>query len=322
MKDLIIITAFCPDQKKQTLLDNLLNFFQNYKNIFDIMVVSHTPLDLEKQKKCDYVIFDKENLLLYDDEIRPKIFFENESFVVCSNHVSKFSTSFTVLKLESMGVAIAKVLGYQKIHKIEYDTELLSVSELLNNSKLLESNDVVFYTNEGKKDKFMVGNLWSATIDSLPYFYYKYEKKEVLEILYDNKDLSPEWLVKKFFLKKKYLIKNSNKLIDLGVKLGLSHDDEVNDRGLFIVPIIHDENGDLFIFTYNNKNIKLKINILYDSDFFEYEVHPQNWNLKLLDKSDNFKSLSIWVNEQNTINLNSDQINKSEFRRHNFLKKK
>ena len=63
MKDLILITAYCPDDYRENLLRNLVNSLNSY-DLFDVMVISHTPIPLDIQKKVDLVIYDKKNEIL------------------------------------------------------------------------------------------------------------------------------------------------------------------------------------------------------------------------------------------------------------------
>ena len=43
MKDLILITAYCPDDYRENKLRNLVNSLNLHSQLFDLMVVSHTP---------------------------------------------------------------------------------------------------------------------------------------------------------------------------------------------------------------------------------------------------------------------------------------
>ena len=67
MKDLIMITAYCPDDTRENILRNLVTSLEKHKNIFDVMIVSHTPIPLDIQKKVDVSLFDKKNEILTDN---------------------------------------------------------------------------------------------------------------------------------------------------------------------------------------------------------------------------------------------------------------
>lgn len=320
MKDLILVTAFCDTEQKNAELYNLLSFLNCYGSIFDIMISSHTPLDIEIQKKCDYVIFDKENLLLFDERIRAKLFFKTENFTVNSNYVSLFNTSYAVLKLEAIGASLANSLGYEKIHKIEYDTNISSIKELIHNSKLLDEFDTVCYTDGGIETNFMSGSIWSSKILKLPEFYLKYKKNEVLDIIYQN-ELSAEWLIKKYFINNNSFYKNSQELINQGIEIALSHKNLNIIRNNWVVPVFNKEQeNDLSLFSYNNKNENLKISGIYD-EFFEFELKPATWNLKKIGNLTSKNNLNIWINNQNTLNIDFGEIDIDNFKLYNNLSK-
>jgi hypothetical protein len=46
MKDLILITAYCPDEHRENILRNLVNSLLRFEDTFDTLVVSHTPIPL------------------------------------------------------------------------------------------------------------------------------------------------------------------------------------------------------------------------------------------------------------------------------------
>ena len=61
MKDLILITAYCPDEYRENILRNLVNSFTRFKNTFDVLIVSHTPIPLDIQNKVNYCSYDIKN---------------------------------------------------------------------------------------------------------------------------------------------------------------------------------------------------------------------------------------------------------------------
>jgi len=64
VKDLICITAHCPNAEKRKILLDLVLGLQPIRDDFDIMVVSHTPITFDVQEKVDWAIYDKDNELL------------------------------------------------------------------------------------------------------------------------------------------------------------------------------------------------------------------------------------------------------------------
>ena len=63
-KDLILITAYTPDDIRKKYLENLLSSIDSNK--FDILISSHSNISEKAFNMCDYFIYNKENIILYD----------------------------------------------------------------------------------------------------------------------------------------------------------------------------------------------------------------------------------------------------------------
>ena len=65
-ESIIMVSAYCDTFEKEQLLRNLINKLQDIRDIFDIMIVSHTIIPNDISKLCDMVFYDKKNELLTD----------------------------------------------------------------------------------------------------------------------------------------------------------------------------------------------------------------------------------------------------------------
>jgi hypothetical protein len=63
-KDLILITSFTPDQRRQQILRDLVYGIDN--ELFDIMVSSHSVVPLDISEKVDYLVYEKNNDIDFD----------------------------------------------------------------------------------------------------------------------------------------------------------------------------------------------------------------------------------------------------------------
>ena len=61
MKDIILITAYCPKIEQKEILIKLLQNLNTIRDKYDIMITSHTILDSYFLEYCDYFYFDKKN---------------------------------------------------------------------------------------------------------------------------------------------------------------------------------------------------------------------------------------------------------------------
>ena len=128
MKDLILITAYCPDDYRENLLRNLVAFLEDKP--FDVMIVSHTTIPLDIQKKVNIVLYDKKNEILTDwDMLNQPWFNPMNDRRIQSSFLSKKNTHLAIWRMMILGFSTAKNLGYTKLHHIEYDCEINSMDE-------------------------------------------------------------------------------------------------------------------------------------------------------------------------------------------------
>jgi hypothetical protein len=315
MKDLILVTAFCPTKEKEDKLRDFLSFIRNYDNLFDVMVSSHSNLSSDIVDMCDYYIFDKENLLLTDDEYRQSMWFTNSIFSIKSNYVMSFSTSYAVLKLTSLGIIMANSLGYKKIHKLEYDTKITSIIEFTKNSNLLNQNDVILYSKNGSMNETMVGSLWSANIDKLPKIYFSYIKKDVFEFLQKKQGNALEREIQNKFSQMKYVCKNINDLKYNGIEVDLFR------RGFWAVPIYDSRNNKIIFFTYNDsKKENLDVILKFSDNIRNIKLTKQNeWNVSILNDFEKINLLTVWVDNKMVLDIDFSKINIDSFKKSNHI---
>jgi hypothetical protein len=53
-KELILITTYCPNKEKKEILFDFLKQLQKFRDKYDILVSSHTPLDTHFFDYFDY----------------------------------------------------------------------------------------------------------------------------------------------------------------------------------------------------------------------------------------------------------------------------
>ena len=68
MKDLILIPTYAPDNQRKEILRNFVKSIN--KDIFDIMVVSHSSIPTDIIENTDYSIYDSKNILLTDTKYK------------------------------------------------------------------------------------------------------------------------------------------------------------------------------------------------------------------------------------------------------------
>jgi hypothetical protein len=165
-KDLILITSYCPTNEKKEILLTLLKGLQKYRNEYDILLSSHVKLDPFFFDYFDYFYFDKNNQILTDIEYRQNGWFVPfENYVIWSNYITPGNTMKAIWDMVIPSISIAKSLNYEKIHYLEYDSEVITDGELKDNSKLLETYDYVIY--RGKDTHKLIGAFFSFKTNSV-----------------------------------------------------------------------------------------------------------------------------------------------------------
>ena len=77
MKDLISVFAYCPDNFRKKILQDLLNQLQPIRDRFEIIVVAHSPISELSQDLVDHFYYDSCNKLLTDFDVRKKHWYSN-----------------------------------------------------------------------------------------------------------------------------------------------------------------------------------------------------------------------------------------------------
>ena len=169
MKDLIMISSYCNTKEKEEVLRNLVSQVNGQKDKFDLMIVSHSVVPDDISNKCDLVLYDKKNELLYDWDLRCKPWFNpGNTRQIMSIFTGFFNTHLAIWRMLILGNSVAKNIGYKKVHHIEYDSSINDFSEILDNSKLLNDYDCVTYTKtKNTVDPILFGTYQAYRLDTL-----------------------------------------------------------------------------------------------------------------------------------------------------------
>ena len=146
-EEVVAIGAYCPDKKRQDVLETLLiNLKLNYPQA-DLLVYSRSLLPSSIIKLADKVIIDNNNPILHDPEFKSILWWEGDDFIAHSssyNHRGNTHLSSTYNFFNSWNYC--KYLGYSKIYYIEYDVKIKNYSIFDEAKSLLKSYDAVIYS--------------------------------------------------------------------------------------------------------------------------------------------------------------------------------
>ncbi len=158
---IIIILSHANDEYKKHVLKECLKNLNG-----ETLLSTNYPVDLETQKMCDWVIYDKKNEIIKKENYEKyNLYFDD----------CEFDHGYSVYSLIRNGIRFANSIGKKKVHIVNYDY-ILDVSEFETNDFLLDNFEFIPYKNkEVSGDKSYSGAIISGKIDSFLKFssYYK-----------------------------------------------------------------------------------------------------------------------------------------------------
>ena len=314
-KDLILITAYCDNSEKLNLLRNLVTFFKK-SDKYDTLVSSHSVLPEDIVKECDYFFYDSKNILLEDYDLRSAAWFDPDGQgPINSIFTGFYNTHLAVWRLIIFGNQIAKNLGYNKIHHIEYDTEVIKTNEIDENSELLNSYDVITYNiSDHGHQELLLGSYQSYNVNKIPKDLIEYNEDRILNTIRNSLMKSPEVFLKSFlhentkFLEKKIYERKIN-----GIFFGISNNDP--NHPAWCVPYYDNKTDKLFFIVWNMEGINENINVrlIYNKEKIVNieDVKTKSWRLIELGNYNNSQELVVILNNKIRNIYNFDLIRES-----------
>jgi len=295
MKDLILITTYCPDDYRENILRDLVDSLQS--SPFDVMIVSHTPIPLDIQKKVNFVWYDEKNEILTDwDLINQPWFNPGNDRRIQSGLLSKKNTHLAIWRMQILGNSIAKSLGYNKVHKIEYDCVINNFDEFLENSILLNTNSCVSYTkSKDTVDDILFGSCISYNLNDLHPDFLVLNEEKIKNKIRNSKSKSPEGIAKELYHHKGDAIVKSKSLLDIkGNSFGIIDGQMENNFIPWGVPFydkLTNEIGFIIWNTQNQKGVKHQI-IINNNKIFNLPITGYNgWRMEFLGSLDSIENI-------------------------------
>ena len=319
MKDLILISNYSDTPEKLDVLRNLVNQISQQKDFFDLLLVSHTTIPQDIQNKCNYVIYDSKNELLYDWDLRSTPWFNpgNEREII-SIFTGYYNTHLAIWRMVILGNSFAQNLGYNKVHHIEYDTSINDFSELIENSQLLDTHNSIYYVkSEDTVDNILFGSYWAYRLDTLPKDLLVLNEDNIKSQIKNHPSKNPE-IMTQFLLEASgnYKVKSKSKL-DKNNNFGLTHSSLATNHTAWCLPYYDELNSKLGFIVWNMEytNGDINIKLIYNQDqLINIGIIKSNqWRLIEIDDFNNAQSLIVLSNNKirNTFDFTT---NKEEFK--------
>jgi hypothetical protein len=213
------------------------------------------------------------------------------------------STFLAIYNLLFIGCSIAKILGYELIHYVEYDAEFNSCEIIDYASQVIQEGHDAMIISETDFD--MNGGFFSFDLRKYNYSDFEYDEK----VLLDNfkRFIFPENFTRNFFLKNKKL-----KVIDYfrAKEIGYNNTKHIrtkHDRP-FVFPFA--SQGKFFIVHDNRSKIVEKLVVIVNDGFiFSKETNPYFFNITPIGLIDSVNKITIIVNDviEKIYDLSSDE---------------
>lgn len=147
MKELCLIAAYTPDFERQDVLRQLVCKLKDGGK--KILLISHSQTPPDIIERVDYHFYDSENEFLTDNKY--KVWYGssiNEDMIVSQDVVKYSAALLPCTRNLWFGLQMGKMLGYDCVHYIEYDTEILDINVINDNTALMSDYDGVYYTDD------------------------------------------------------------------------------------------------------------------------------------------------------------------------------
>ena len=288
MKDLIFVTAYCPTEEQEAALEKCIDSVLECGK--HILLISHTHIPIHIQKKCQYYVYDYNNDVVDDYNLMGYYhFFFDDNKVINSRFFIKNFYGFAIYRMFSIASQIAINFGYQNIHHIEYDCELIDKNLIHENSEYLKEYDSVICTDSGDENGWLYGAFKSFKVSSLPDKFKNYDRDYIESEMRKIEPTHLEFLTKKLFIDSgKPLFKNE----PTSDRFRKNTVDE--HRGLHHTLYYNPEDGTLNIFYRSVKNSSEEIVVIVNKTrVINLTTKPYHWHIRPLGVFDEINHVRV-----------------------------
>jgi uncharacterized protein YqkB len=287
MKDLIFVTAYCKTEEQETLLEKCVDSV--IKSGKHIALISHSHVPIHIQKRCNYYFYDYLNDISDDYRLLALKYFSFENNMIQSIFFEKYFYGFAIYRMFSIASQIAINFGYQNIHHIEYDCELLDVNLINEHSKLLETHDSVIYTNNGKEDGLLYGSFKSFKVSSLPDNFKNYNRDFIENEIIKMNPAALEFLTKNIFVNSgNVLFKDKNEISNR-----FKGSELLYSRNIHYTFYYNPDDKSLNLF-YKGFDFEEKLTVVVNKEkVINLDVKPNHWYIKPLGLFDEINYVRI-----------------------------
>ena len=313
MKDLIFVTAYCKTEEQEKALEKCIDSV--IKSDAHVALISHSHVPIHIQKKCNYYFYDYLNDISDEYKLLGLKYFFFDNKIIQSIFFEKYFYGFAIYRMFSIASQVAINFGYQNIHHIEYDCELLDVNLINEHSDLLEKYDSVIYTNNGKEDGILHGPFKSFKVSSLPDNFKNYNREFIKNEMIKINPAILEFLTKNIFINSgSVLFKHKDDLINR-FKSG----EVFYNRNIHYTFYYNPDNQSLNLF-YNGFDFEEKITVIVNKQkVINLDVKPNHWYVRPLGTFDEIDNVRIDNSVKILFEKNFDDKEREIYKNKSFI---
>jgi hypothetical protein len=318
MKDLITVFAYCPDNHRKKILQELLIQLQPIRDKFEIMVVAHSPISELSYDLIDHFYYDSSNKLLTDFDVRKKHWYTNDIFDINSTLVYPASTHLAIYSLLYYTFNFAKFRGFNKVHCIEYDINLTDLNLFDDVSSTLDDYDTVMFKRE--KDGWLYGTYFAFTMNDFPEEYFVYDEEKILNQLRNTETKMTESITDKLLTPNGRTIKLEPLFKLDPTNVFQKVDNHMNDELMWCVPLCDRYSDMVYFFVFNSKGGEYDIDIIVNDKHLNINTNCLScWYKRFLGDINEINEILVLVNKKIKKHIILNDENREMFRKYNFI---
>lgn len=315
MNETVLITAFTPTVDK---LDNLRELVKKIKSYgYKVCLSTHSPTSQDIIDRCDYFLYDKENELNNDIDIRHWRFYNTPNFSITYKPNDVMATHIVpIARLIIGGLSYLKTLGAKKVYLLEYDT-IMETDEVFKtlSSSLDESTVTGFFDGWGevddnlekyRKGKYLFGPLMGLNVDRVDLSLFPTDSETLVSLFRKSFHEAKNPVTERIFfdlLWSKYDIKwNEFEIVKNGLSVNTSAYEpmEYSDRTYCF--FLRD--GNVNFFAENNSGTDWKVDLIVNELCHSISVGNNQWAFHGLPNLEQIKTIKVIINNKFMEELN------------------
>lgn len=307
MKEVVLVTAYTPDDERINHLINTVNFLT--ENNYDVILINHSSNTPEYIiKKCKYYLYSSDNNLIDLFEARQFNHRYTKDLCYGSKLIDVYKhTTLPIYNMLYLGMSIAKVLGYDILHYVEYDIILQNTNLLKHSSEIIKNGYDVFYIEHHEYELF--GVFFTIKTSSKNFDELYYDETHLTNLL--KKHFTTERITKDYFFSNKEVYKfDYNLLPEYGCNYAAYR--HVKNDGIFVFPALFDDKIQIVHDNQNTSDENLLV-IINDEHVFTHNTKKGTFTIFPVSEVESTKKITIIVNDELVSTYETDTKEKMDY---------